>query len=188
MGAARGIDEGTIGTIATLPSFSKAFGLKDVALSKSQQANRLSNVTSMVQLGSIAGCAFAFYISDRFGRIRATQQLCVVWILGVIIAMLVFQDCVGVKLGLILLLQNFKWKTWSALCRQVHHGSRNRPDDSHSSVVLGRDFTSCDQGSLHYDVCWFRLFRHHVSRITESSLVASVFIRKAPVLTLTTTG
>ena len=55
MGAARGLDEGLTGTTASLKSFQATFGLKDPALSKAEQANRLSNITSMVQMGSILG-------------------------------------------------------------------------------------------------------------------------------------
>lgn len=85
MGAARGVDEGLIGTTATLPSFSKTFGLKDKHLTKAEQADRLSNITSMVQLGSIAGALIAFYITDKIGRLWATRQLCMLWVLGITI-------------------------------------------------------------------------------------------------------
>jgi len=52
MGAARGLDEGLIGTTSSLKSFSHTFGLKDPALTKAEQADRLSNITSMVQMVS----------------------------------------------------------------------------------------------------------------------------------------
>ncbi|EMF17764.1 general substrate transporter [Sphaerulina musiva SO2202] len=83
MGAARGVDEGLIGTTSTLPSFSKTFGLKDKSLTKAEQADRLSNITSMVQLGSIGGALIAFYVTDKVGRLWATRQLCLVWVLGI---------------------------------------------------------------------------------------------------------
>lgn len=85
MGAARGVDEGLTGTTASLAIFKSTFKLKDPALSATEQANRLSNITSMVQLGSIGGALFAFYITDKIGRLWATRQLCVVWLVGVAI-------------------------------------------------------------------------------------------------------
>lgn len=83
--AARGLDEGLIGTTAEQNSFIDLFGLEDDSLSESQQANLLSNITSMVQLGSIGGALIAFYITDKIGRLWATRQLCVLWLLGVAI-------------------------------------------------------------------------------------------------------
>ncbi|KAK4634419.1 Quinate permease [Fulvia fulva] len=85
MGAARGLDEGLIGTTASQKSFIALFGLKDPSKSETEQADLLSNITSMVQLGSIGGALFAFFITDKIGRLWATRQLCVVWILGVAI-------------------------------------------------------------------------------------------------------
>lgn len=85
MGAARGLDEGLIGTSASQKSFIKLFGLKDPSLSENQQADLLSNITSMVQLGSIAGALFAFFITDRIGRLWAVRELCIVWVIGIAI-------------------------------------------------------------------------------------------------------
>nr|POE90682.1 quinate permease [Quercus suber] len=85
MGAARGLDEGLIGTTASQASFSNLFGLKNEALTKDEQANRLSNITSMVQLGSILGALIAFFITDKIGRLWATRQLCVIWVAGIAI-------------------------------------------------------------------------------------------------------
>lgn len=85
MGAARGLDEGLIGTTTTLTPFVKHFGLKDPKLSKHQQADLLSNITSMVQLGSILGALAAFYVTDKVGRLWATRQLCLIWIIGICI-------------------------------------------------------------------------------------------------------
>ncbi|KAK3650326.1 hypothetical protein LTR56_006302 [Elasticomyces elasticus] len=82
MGAARGLDEGLTGTTASLKSYSTTFGLKDPSLSKSEQADRLSNITSMVQMGSILGALVAFYLTDKIGRLWATRELCLVWICG----------------------------------------------------------------------------------------------------------
>ncbi|KAK5000593.1 hypothetical protein LTR66_000566 [Elasticomyces elasticus] len=85
MGAARGLDEGLIGTTASQASFIKLFGLKKPSLSKAEQADLLSNITSMVQMGSILGALIAFYLTDKIGRLWATRQLCVVWLTGIAI-------------------------------------------------------------------------------------------------------
>ncbi|KAF2496826.1 general substrate transporter [Lophium mytilinum] len=85
MGAARGIDEGLIGTTATLDPFIAKFGLKDPSKSKHEQADLLSNITSMVQLGSILGALIAFYLTDKLGRLWATRQLCLIWVVGIAI-------------------------------------------------------------------------------------------------------
>lgn len=83
MGAARGIDEGLIGTSAEQDSFIELFGLEDG--SEKDQADRLSNITSMVQMGSILGAIIAFYLTDKIGRLWATRQLCMLWIGGIVI-------------------------------------------------------------------------------------------------------
>lgn len=85
MGAARGLDEGLIGTSASQKSFIRLFGLEDPALSAKEQADLLSNITSMVQLGSIGGALFAFFVVDKIGRLWATRQLCVLWVVGIAI-------------------------------------------------------------------------------------------------------
>lgn len=83
MGAARGIDEGLIGTTAELDPFQKKFGLKDPSKSKHEQAELLSNITSMVQMGSILGALIAFFLTDKIGRLWATRLLCLVWATGI---------------------------------------------------------------------------------------------------------
>lgn len=90
MGAARGLDEGIIGTTVAQPSFISDFGLHDKSLDALARANRLSNIASMVQLGSIGGALIAFWVNDKVGRIRATQELCIVWIVGTIIYLSVY--------------------------------------------------------------------------------------------------
>ncbi|KAK8217176.1 hypothetical protein M8818_001428 [Zalaria obscura] len=85
MGAARGLDEGLIGTSASQKSFIAKFGLKNPDLSEAQQADLLSNITSMVQMGSILGALIAFYLTDKIGRLWATRELCFLWVLGVAI-------------------------------------------------------------------------------------------------------
>lgn len=50
MGAARGLDEGLIGTSSSLDSFQTLFGLNDPNLSETEAANKLGNITAMVRL------------------------------------------------------------------------------------------------------------------------------------------
>ncbi|KAF1989533.1 sugar transporter family protein [Aulographum hederae CBS 113979] len=83
MGAARGLDEGLIGTTYTLPSFIARFGLEDPSLSTAERADLLSNIASMVQLGSILGALIAFWLTEKIGRLWATRQLCLVWAAGI---------------------------------------------------------------------------------------------------------
>lgn len=85
MGAARGIDEGLIGTTAELTPFIKKFGLEDPNKSEHEKAELLSNITSMVQMGSILGSLIAFYITDKIGRLWAVRFLCLLWVLGIVI-------------------------------------------------------------------------------------------------------
>ncbi|OJD32337.1 mfs quinate transporter [Diplodia corticola] len=83
MGAARGLDEGLTGTTAEQHSFINKFGLEDPSLSEGEQANLLSNITSMVQMGSILGAIIAFWVTDKIGRLWATRELCLVWVTGI---------------------------------------------------------------------------------------------------------
>ncbi|ODQ77720.1 hypothetical protein BABINDRAFT_163426 [Babjeviella inositovora NRRL Y-12698] len=85
LGVARGYDEGCIAGTVVQHSFILEFGLKNPAKSASQLANLKSNITSMVQLGSIGGALVAMYFVDRFGRIRTLQGLCAFWIVAAII-------------------------------------------------------------------------------------------------------
>lgn len=85
LGAARGFDEGCVSGTVTQPSFKARFGLEDKTKTESEIAQLKSNITSMVQLGSIAGSALAMVVVDRLGRKRSLQLLCVLWIVGVII-------------------------------------------------------------------------------------------------------
>lgn len=86
MGAARGLDEGLIGTTVTQKSFISEYGLSVTPTqNKTQLASRIGNITAMVQIGSVGGALIAFIACDKLGRIWATRQLCTVWIVGVII-------------------------------------------------------------------------------------------------------
>lgn len=83
MGAARGIDEGLIGTTAELTPFINKFGLEDPNKSDHEKAELLSNITSMVQMGSILGALVAFFLTDKIGRLWATRLLCLIWVFGI---------------------------------------------------------------------------------------------------------
>ncbi|KAK3942629.1 quinate permease [Diplogelasinospora grovesii] len=81
LGAARGIDEGLISGAFNSKDFQKTINYS--SYNTVDQANIKANVSAMVQIGSVAGALFAFLICDRIGRIWATRQLCVVWIVGI---------------------------------------------------------------------------------------------------------
>lgn len=83
LGASRGLDEGLVGGMVGMKSFKHAFHMEEG--SKADIANRESNVTSMVQLGSIAGALLAFVLCDKIGRVRSLQSLCALWLSGFII-------------------------------------------------------------------------------------------------------
>ncbi|TID22053.1 putative quinate permease protein [Venturia nashicola] len=87
MGAARGLDEGLIGTTVTQVSFRKRYGLDNPNRDKHAKANLEGNITAMVQLGSILGALIGFYLTDKLGRLRATIELCFLWVLGIAIFM-----------------------------------------------------------------------------------------------------
>ena len=85
MGAARGLDEGLIGTSAEQPSFQRIFGLDEASgKSEEQIAATLGNITGMVQMGSILGALIAFYLTDKIGRLWATRELCLLWVIGIV--------------------------------------------------------------------------------------------------------
>ena len=83
-GAARGVDEGLIGGTLASSNFRKQLNLDNKS---PDYANVKANIASMVQLGSVLGASLAFVLSDRIGRLWATRQLCVVWMVGIIIFM-----------------------------------------------------------------------------------------------------
>ncbi|CAG79781.1 general substrate transporter [Yarrowia lipolytica] len=85
LGTSRGLDEGNISGTVAQPSFISKFKLHDPSLSKDAQANLLSNITSMVQIGSVAGALIAMLIVDRIGRLWALREMLVIWIVGVIV-------------------------------------------------------------------------------------------------------
>ncbi|KAL2843726.1 general substrate transporter [Aspergillus pseudoustus] len=83
LGLSRGLDEALVGGMASLQSFKDEFHLEEG--SAGHQADVLSNITSMVQLGSIAGSLLAFFTCDRLGRVRSLQVLSLLWLVGFII-------------------------------------------------------------------------------------------------------
>ncbi|KIW80764.1 hypothetical protein Z517_07380 [Fonsecaea pedrosoi CBS 271.37] len=85
MGAARGIDEGLISGTFNTDDFQHLLGFDK--LDKDDYANVKGNVSAMVQIGSVGGALLAFVLADRIGRLWATRQLCLLWILGIVIFM-----------------------------------------------------------------------------------------------------
>ncbi|KAB8264658.1 general substrate transporter [Aspergillus pseudonomiae] len=85
MGAARGVDEGLISGAFNSKDFQRTINYD--SYSKVEQTNIKANVSAMVQIGSVGGALFAFLVCDRIGRLWATRQLCVLWIVGIAIFM-----------------------------------------------------------------------------------------------------
>ncbi|KAK3699501.1 hypothetical protein LTR37_016458 [Vermiconidia calcicola] len=85
LGAARGVDEGLITGVFNSDSFKESLGLDK--LSEDELAGVKGSVSSMVQLGSIPGALLAFFACDYLGRLWATRQLCVFWLVGIAIFM-----------------------------------------------------------------------------------------------------
>lgn len=83
MGAARGVDEGLISGTLAKKNFIHLLGLDK--MDDIELANVKANISAMVQIGSVGGAALAFVLCDRIGRLWATRQLCIIWILGVVI-------------------------------------------------------------------------------------------------------
>ncbi|KAL3442319.1 general substrate transporter [Aspergillus insuetus] len=85
LGAAKGLDEGLIATTVNLPSFIHEYGLQSTSVGSAVAANRLSMIVSSVHLGSLPGAWLAYLSSDCIGLLRTLRQLCLLWIIGVII-------------------------------------------------------------------------------------------------------
>lgn len=85
MGAARGVDEGLISGAFNSKDFQRTINYD--SYSTVEKANIKANVSAMVQIGSVGGALFAFLVCDRIGRLWATRQLCVLWIIGIAIFM-----------------------------------------------------------------------------------------------------
>ncbi|KAJ5989666.1 Major facilitator superfamily domain general substrate transporter [Penicillium waksmanii] len=69
--------------MVSLQSFKDEFHLKNG--SQNHQASTLSNITRMVQLGSIVGPFLTFLICDKLGRVQTLRILSVLWLVGFII-------------------------------------------------------------------------------------------------------
>ncbi|CAN3483865.1 hexose transporter Hxt13p [Diutina catenulata] len=76
LGSARGYDEGNVAGSIAQKSFKDRF---------INTEDEQSNITSMVQLGSIPGAMLAMFTVDYFGRVRCLQIICVIWIVGTVI-------------------------------------------------------------------------------------------------------
>ncbi|KAH6661808.1 general substrate transporter [Plectosphaerella plurivora] len=85
MGAARGVDEGLISGAFQSKDFQRYIHFE--TYNAVEKANIKANVSSMVQIGCVGGALIAFLICDKIGRIWATRQLCVVWIVGIAVFM-----------------------------------------------------------------------------------------------------
>jgi len=85
LGCARGYDEGNISASIAQTSFINKFGLDNKFKTKNELANLKSNITSMVQLGSIGGCIIAMWLVDKIGRIRTIQTITLGWAIAAII-------------------------------------------------------------------------------------------------------
>ncbi|KAI7204626.1 putative quinate permease, partial [Hortaea werneckii] len=85
LGAARGVDEGLITGVFNSDNFKESLGLDQ--LDDDALAGVKGNVSSMVQLGSIPGALLAFFACDYLGRVWATRQLCIIWLIGIAIFM-----------------------------------------------------------------------------------------------------
>lgn len=81
LGAARGVDEGLINGAMKSKDFQKLINYG--SYSEVEQTNIKANISAMVQIGSVAGALLAFLVCDRVGRIWATRQLCVLWVIGI---------------------------------------------------------------------------------------------------------
>ncbi|KAJ5996483.1 hypothetical protein N7499_007199 [Penicillium canescens] len=81
----RGLDEAIISTTVAQKSFIREFDIRASYLDSSQQANRLSNITSMVHIGSVPGALIALFLCERIGLLWSMRQICLLWMTGVII-------------------------------------------------------------------------------------------------------
>ncbi|PYH40569.1 general substrate transporter [Aspergillus saccharolyticus JOP 1030-1] len=84
-GAARGLDGGLIASTVAEQSFIDQFHLHANYLNASEKANRLSDITSMVHIGSLPGALVAFISCERIGMLWTMRQACLLWITGSII-------------------------------------------------------------------------------------------------------
>ncbi|CAI7606815.1 unnamed protein product [Penicillium discolor] len=81
----KGLDEGLISTTVAQNSFIDEFDMNASYLNSSQRANRLSNITSMVHIGSIPGALIAFVLCEKIGLLWSMRQLCLLWLAGVVV-------------------------------------------------------------------------------------------------------
>ncbi|KAJ5569733.1 quinate permease [Penicillium hispanicum] len=80
-----GLDEGLIASTVAEGSFIRDFHLRATDLSAAQRANRLSNVTSMVHIGSLPGAVLGFILCEYIGMLWTMRELCLTWIVGSVI-------------------------------------------------------------------------------------------------------
>jgi sugar porter (SP) family MFS transporter len=80
-----GFDEGNVSGMLSSVRFQEQYGLNDPNKSASEIASLEGNISSMVQIACVGGALIAFAITDRIGRVWALRELCLVWIVGVIL-------------------------------------------------------------------------------------------------------
>jgi sugar porter (SP) family MFS transporter len=80
-----GFDEGNVSGMLNSVRFQEQYGLNDPNKSESEIANLEGNISSMVQIACVGGALIAFAITDRIGRVWALRELCLIWIVGVIL-------------------------------------------------------------------------------------------------------
>jgi MFS family permease len=79
------LDEGLIASTVAEDSFIQDFNLHATYLSAAEKANRLSNVTSMVHIGSLPGAVVGFLLCEWIGMLWTMREMCITWIVGSII-------------------------------------------------------------------------------------------------------
>lgn len=81
-----GYDSAFIGGTLNLPSFQRKFGLATAAANA--KANLSSNIVSTFQGGAFFGCAFAFFLAEKYGRKPIIMLSSLVFMLGAVLQMI----------------------------------------------------------------------------------------------------
>ena len=81
-----GYDSAFIGGTLNLPSCQSRFGL--ATASKSAKASLSSNIVSTFQGGAFFGCAFAFFLAEKYGRKPIIMLSAVVFVIGAVFQMI----------------------------------------------------------------------------------------------------
>lgn len=81
-----GYDSAFIGGTLNLPSFQREFGLATAG--PTAKANLSSNIVSTFQGGAFFGCAFAFFLAEKYGRKPIIILSAVVFMIGAVLQMI----------------------------------------------------------------------------------------------------